>query len=93
METERRYSRSGESLNELDFPVSQRLPGMSGLPGQAGAGLFSWDSAWGKTGLGGSGVSLGCGRPNSQLSAMGLYRKNTLNTKPKRDTVQTAGLG
>lgn len=93
METERRYSRSGESLNQLDFPVSQRLPGMSGLPGQAGAGLFSWDSAWGKTGLGGSGVSLGCGRPNSQLSAMDLYRKNTLNTKPKRDTVQTAGLG
>lgn len=77
----------------LTFSVSQRLPGISGVPGQAGAGLFSWDSAWGKTGLGGSGVSLGCGRPNPQLSAVGLYRKNTLNTKPKRDSVQTAGLG
>ena len=77
----------------LTFSVSQSLPGISVVPGQAGAGLFSWDSAWGKTGLGGSGVSLGCGRPNPQLSAVGLCRKNTLNTKPKRDVVQTAGLG
>lgn len=30
METERRYSRSGESLNELDLSVSQHLPELVG---------------------------------------------------------------
>lgn len=72
--------------------MSQHLPGVSGVPGQARAGLFSLGSAWGEIGLGGFRVSLACGRPKPHPGVMGLSNKNTLNTEQKRDVVKVAGV-